>query len=176
MRITSKETTQHSISLDTEKRANRPKSLTDEPINKLDVETTCCISKKEKLDKVLDSLESPMLDLSYIGMAPPNNRPCWGRSISLPLTDGICNTSSLNPKEFHTIMFKPEHEKSIISPTAVCYAELKHHYVMLNSSNSSPDDVFYDIKTSTPTTIKSPDTSSLIEIYTKEIWTMNWKI
>lgn len=132
------------------------------------------IDNHHKPDHLLDSLESPMLDLSYLGINQTDNRPPrWGRSISLPIGVKSQVISQQNsPILRNEVIMKKNTSQEIAekvrTPTAICFAELKRHYVpKRNMCSSISDEVFNDtaIKTSTPTTgttVKTLTSSSMI--------------
>lgn len=153
---------------ETNMKPNRPKSfIKDLPaMNQVKLEDNALHGMKQ--DQVLDSLESPMLDLSNLDMNQTDNRPKWGRSISLPIN---VKSRSVSPLRFPDISVNDSYIKDrihsdILTPTAVCYAELKKPNVTTRSISSSiSEDVFHDLNTSTlntGTTVKSNNSSSII--------------
>lgn len=145
---------------------NRPNSfINDIPVeNQMKLEDNALIGIKQ--DHVLDSIESPMLDFSYLGMNQTDNRPKWGRSISLPVN---VKSRSVSPLRFPSNNDSNKIDRihsDILTPTAVCYAELKKPNVITRSMSSSiSEDVFHDLNTSTldtGTTVKSNNSSSII--------------
>lgn len=93
------------------------------------------IDNHHKPDQLLDSLESPMLDLSYLGINQTDNRPPrWGRSISLPIGVKSQVMSQQNsPILRNEVIMKKNTSQEIAekvrTPTPICFAELKRHYV-----------------------------------------------
>lgn len=155
-------------------KAIRPNSFDkdlDEPKQEAKINT---MDNYHKPDQLLDSLESPMLDLSYLGINQTDNRPPkWGRSISLPIGVKSQVISQENsPISGNKVIMKNNTSQEVLekvrTPTAICFAELKRHYVPNRSMCSSiSDEVFNEteIKTSTPTTgttVKSLTFSSMI--------------
>lgn len=145
---------------------NRPNSfINDIPVeNQMKLEDNALIGIKQ--DHVLDSIESPMLDFSYLGMNQTDNRPKWGRSISLPVNVKSRSVSPLRLPSNNDSNKSDRIHSDILTPTAVCYAELKKPNVITRSMSSSiSEDVFHDLNTSTldtGTTVKSNNSSSMI--------------
>jgi hypothetical protein len=158
---------------ETQYKANRPNSF-DKDLDGPKQEAKINIIDNHKLDHVLDSLESPMLDLSYLGINQTDNSPPrWGRSISLPI--GVKSqviSQEKSPILGNELIVKKntsqEIPERVRTPSAICFAELKRHHVPKRIMCSSiSDEVFDDteIKTSTPTTgttVKSLTSSSMI--------------
>lgn len=148
-------------------KVNRPNSF-EKGLEKTNSANKFKDSNDEKTEQHLESVESPMLDLSYLGINQADNMPRWGRSISLPTGVRSCKGPPSRSPEIQATNDSQQIFERLCTPTARCFAELKRHYVTKNSSNScTSDDVFNnkDIKTSslaTGTTVKSITSSSMI--------------